>query len=379
MKDQGFDLREISNETEVTYLEIVWRRRTMRILSKFGMMILIGLAVAACSAGSDFGGPGGTGGGGGGDNTTPTLGITSVQKMGATAIPNPKAASKPSLTSKALPMKSRFAFGNGLAFAAPCAVDPTLFTTSFSVEGGKIWIKEAYAILDEVDFEVEPSAASPEIGPFALDLTHTDDNVGQAINLSVPAGNYTGVKFRIQRLEDAPAPILNVADPASFRSKLLDNASGRRPSLYIAGTLEATAGDSCKEFIFIADHRWEVRIPFRNAASGTTAVEAVFLFDLEKAFKSAMTASGATLQALIGEVGAGTNDNMGAQFLDGRTKDPDHGTPVAEAIAAAIPRSMKVFVQSAGSMDDNPKGTTLVDDSALRVSGDDNPSVSDLQ
>jgi hypothetical protein len=39
---------------------------------------------------------------------------------------------------------------------------------------------------------------------------------------------------------------------------------------------------------------------------------------------------------------------------------------------------MKIFVQSSGSMDDNPKGITLVEDNATRVSGDDNPSVSDL-
>jgi hypothetical protein len=351
----------------------------MKHFMKVGFIAMLGLA-AACSVGNDIGvgGTGGTGGGGA-DNTTPTLGITSVQKVGATAIPNPNSASKPLLISHLSTMKKGFQFGGMVAFAADCAVDRSLFTTSFAVEGGEVWIKEAYAILDEVSFETEPSAGSPEIGPFALDLTHTDDNVGQTIGMSVPAGNYTGVKFRIKRLDDAPAPILNVDDPVFFRSKMVDSASKRRPSLYIAGALEAAAGNSCKEFIFIADHRWEVRIPFRNAASGATAVEAVFLFDLEKAFKSAMIASGATVQALIGEVGGGTDDNMGAQFLDGRTKDPDHGTPIAEAITAAIPRNMKVFVQSAGSMDDNPKGTTLVDDGALQVSGDDNPSVSDLQ
>jgi hypothetical protein len=348
----------------------------MKISLKVWFMVMIGFTAAACSTGSDVGGAGG--GSGGTDNTTPTLGITSVQKVGATAIPNPNTALKPTWISLPSPMKGRFS-GKGIAFAAHCAADPSLFTTSFAVPGGKVWIKEAYAILDEVEFETAPSTGSPEVGPFALDLTNSDDNVGQAVGVSVPAGNYTGVKFRIKRLDDAPAPIFNVTDPASFRSKILDSSSKRRPSLYIAGTLEKTAGDSCKEFIFIADHRWEVRIPFRNTPSGTTAVEAILLFDLENAFKSGMTTSGADVQGLIGEVGAETTDYMGALFLDGRTKDPDHGTPIAEAIAASIPRSMKVFIQSSGAMDDNPKGATLVDDSAIRVSGDDHPSVSDLQ
>jgi hypothetical protein len=246
------------------------------------------------------------------------------------------------------------------------------------VEGGKVWIKEAYAVLDEVEFETEPSTDSAEVGPFALDLTNTDDNVGQAVSVSAPAGNYSRIKFRIKRMDDAPAAILNVTDTASFRSKLMNSSTKRRPSIYIAGTIHSSAGDLCKDFIFIADHRWEVKIPFRSFSSGATTVDAVILFDLESAFKSGMSSLAATAQSLSGEVGAGSVDHMGAQFLDGRTKDPDHGTPIAEAITAALPRNMKIFVQSSGSMDDNPKGITLVEDNATRVSGDDNPSVSDL-
>jgi hypothetical protein len=338
----------------------------MKMSFKFWIMVGIGLAVAAC---------GGTGGGS--SATTPTLEIASVQKMGATVIPNVNITSKPSLISAAFSKAGRFSLRTGVAFAAHCP-DPSLFVTSFDVDGGKIWIKEAYAILDEVEFETQPSTGSPEVGPFALDLTNTDVNVGQAINMNVPAGNYSSVKFRIKRVEDDASPILNVTDPASFKAKVLDNNAKRRPSVYIAGTIQATAGDACKEFIFIADHRWEVRIPFRSASASPAAAEAVLLFDLEGAIKSAMTASGGTALGLMGEVGAGAVDNMGAQFLDGRTKDPDHGTPIAEAITAALPLKMKVFVQSAGAMDDNPTGTTLMDDSAARVSGDDNPSISDL-
>lgn len=341
----------------------------MKIFLRFWVWVAIGSGIAGCGGGS---------GEGVASTTAPTLGIASVQKVGATAIPNLNVISKPSFISAAFSKAGRFPFGKGIAFAAHCP-DPSLFATSFAVEGGKVWIKEAYAILDEVEFETEPSADSPENGPFALDLTHTDDNVGQAITVSVPAGDYTGIKFRVKRVEDAPAPILNVADPVSFRGKLLDGASKRRPSVYIAGTMESTAGDSCKDFIYIADHRWEVRIPFRTASGGATAVDAVLLLDLEGVFKSAMAASGATVQTLMGEVGAGAVDNMGGQYLDGRTQDPDHGTPLSKAITAALPNNVKVFVQSSGVMEDNPSGTTLVDDSATRVSGEDNPSVSDLQ
>lgn len=336
----------------------------MKTFLKFWAMAAIGISLAAC----------GGGGGGGTNTTTPALGVASVQKVGATAIPNPDASSKPSVAS-VLMKGGRMVFEPGAAFAATCP-DPALFATSFAVQGGTVRIKEAYAILDEVEFETEPSTDSPEAGPFALDLTNTDDNVGQAINVSVPAGNYTAIKYRIKRVDDAPAPILNVTDPVSFRGKILDSAAKRRPSAYIAGTIEETAGGACTDFIFIADHRWEVRIPFQSGSAA--AIEAVLLFDLEGAFKSGMAASGATAQDLIAEVGTGTADNMGGVFLDGRTKDPNHGTPIAEAITAALPRNMKVFIQSSGAMDDNPEGTTLVDDSASRVSGDDHPSVSDL-
>lgn len=343
----------------------------MKGSTKFWVMAAIGLGLAGCGGGSD--GTGVTGP----VALVPTLEISSVQKVGATAIPNANAAAKPSLISAAFSKAGRFSFGTGFAFAAHCP-DPALFATSFDVEGGKVWIKEAYAILDEVEFETEPSTDSAETGPFALDLTNNDDNVGQAIGVSVPAGSYNAIKFRIKRMDDAPAPILNVTDTASFRSKLLNSSAKRRPSVYIAGTVQATAGDLCKEFIFIADHRWEIKIPFKNVSGGAAAVDAVLLFDLEKAFKTAMTTLGATAATLSGEVGAGTVDNMGAQFLDGRTKDPDHGTPIAEAITAALPRNMKVFIQSSGAIDDNPKGSTTIEDNATRVSGDDNPSVSDL-
>jgi hypothetical protein len=343
----------------------------MKASMKFWVMTALGLGLSGCGGGGDSGGVTGP------VILVPTLEISSVQKVGATAVPNANAAAKPSLISAAFSKAGRFSFGTGVAFAAHCP-DPALFATSFDVEGGKVWIKEAYAILDEVEFETEPSTDSAETGPFALDLTNNDDNVGQAISVNVPAGNYNAIKFRIKRMDDAPAPILNVTDAASFRGKLLNSSTKRRPSVYIAGTVQATAGDVCKEFVFIADHRWEVEIPFRNASSGAASVDAVLLFDLEGSFKTAMAGLGATAEGLIGEVGAGTEDNMGAQFLDGRTKDPDHGTPIAEAITAALPRNMKVFVQSSGTLDDNPKGSTLVEDNATRVSGDDNPSVSDL-
>lgn len=360
----------------------------MKTLLRFWMMIVIGLTIAACGGG---GSEEGSDGGGAGN---PTLGILSIQKVGATAIPNANVSSKPvfasNLFGKGWSLGPRQAF----AQAAPCVSDAP---TSFNVSGGKIWINQAYAILDEVEFDREPSTTtSPEFGPFALDLTNTDANVGEAITVDVPEGNYSSVKYRIKRIEDdVNQPIKNVENVGTFRGKLVGDPK-RRPSVWIEGVIgvgsESGGFTSCRTFIFVADHRWEVRIPFQNASAGLTASNAVLLFDLEGAFTAGMTASGATAQSLAGEVGGGAEDNMGAQFLDGRTKDPDHGTPIAEAVTAALPGNVKVFAQSVTAtrgFDDNPSvsdlvnstaptGTTVIDDSAVRVSGDDNPSVSDL-
>jgi hypothetical protein len=358
----------------------------MKIFLKFLGAAAIGLTVAACG--------GGGGSDGGSDTTVPTLGITSIQKLGATAIPKQNVSSKPVFASNFLGKGWSLGPRHAFAQATPCASDAPV---SFDISGGKIWIRQAYAILDEVEFNREPSTtASPEFGPFALDLTNTDANVGEAVTVDVPEGNYSSVKYRIKRVEDDPLqPIKNVENVGTFRAKLVGDPK-RRPSIWIEGVIgvgsESEGFSSCKDFIFVADHRWEVRIPFQSASVGSTAVNAVLLFDLEGAFKSAMSASSATAQSLTGEVGAGAEDNMGPQFLDGRTKDPDHGTPIAEAITAALPGNVKVFAQSATAtrgFDDNPSvsdlvnstaptGTTVIDDSAIRISGDDNPSVSDL-
>jgi len=338
---------------------------------KFWMIAAIGLSVVAC-------------GGGGSDGTTaPTLGISSVQKMGATAIPNPAAAAKPSFASNVLGKGVNWIFDKGVANAAavPCSAAAASF---FDISGGRVWISEAYAILDEVELKNEAAIDDAEFGPFALDLTDTDDNVGEAIQIDAPAGNYTGVRFRVKRVEDEATPILNVTDPAVFRSKVLDNGVKRRPSIWVKGAIgvgsEATSF-TCKDFTFVTDHRWEVTIPFKSASTGTTPVDAVILFDLEGAFKAMLTASNANARNLSDEVGQVLNQGseyMGTQYLDGRTKDPDHGTPLAEALTAQVPGNMEVFVQGAGTIDANPNGTTVIDDSATRVTGDDNPSVSDL-
>ena len=341
---------------------------------KFWVIAAMGLSVTAC----------GGGGSDGSSTSTPTLGISSVQKMGATAIPNPAAAAKPSFASNLGKGVNRL-FSGGIANAAavPCATNAATF---FDITGGKIWITEAYAILDEVELKNEAAIDDAEFGPFALDLTDTDDNVGEAIQIDAPAGNYTGVRFRVKRVEDEATPILNVTDPAVFRSKVLDNGVKRRPSIWVKGAIgvgsEATSF-TCKEFTFVADHRWEVIIPFKSASTGATPVDAVILFDLEGAFKSMLTAQGKAAQDLSNEVGQVPprgDEWMGPEYLDGRTKDgrDRHGSDLAVALTAQLPSHMEVFVQSAGTIDANPNGTTVIDDSATRVTGDDNPSVSDL-
>ncbi|MCG3117649.1 MAG: hypothetical protein LLH30_18425 [Candidatus Manganitrophus sp. SA1] len=365
----------------------------MKTLLRFWMMIVIGLTIAACGGG---GSEGGSDGGGAGN---PTLGILSIQKVGATAIPNANVSSKPVFASNLFGKGWRLGPRQAFAQAAPCVSDAP---TSFVVSGGKVWINQAYAIVDEVEFNREPSvAASPEFGPFALDLTNTDANVGEAITVDVSEGNYSSVKYRIKRIEDEAMPILNVSDAALFRSKVLDNNTKRRPSVWVEGVIgigsEAAGFSSCTSFTFVTDHRWEVIIPFSGGASSQPKpVDAVLLFDLSGAFNAALAGSSAeALSAEVGQCSAEVVDRgecMGSVYLDGRTKDERHGTPLAKIITGEFPKHTEVFAQSATAtrgFDDNPSvsdmvestaqaGTTVIDDSAVRVSGDDNPSVSDL-
>lgn len=369
----------------------------MRIPSRFWMMIAIGLAVAACDSG-----------GNGNDSTAtaPTLGITSVQKvekLGATAIPNSNVASKPVFASNLL--GKGWSLAPRQAFAAACPTTAPLF---FGISGGKIWVNKAYAILDEVEFNREPSTTpSPEFGPFALDLTNSDDTVGEAITIDVPEGNYSGVKFRIKRVDDnnddgvTPMVILNVTDSAAFKDLIMESKVKRRPSFWIEGVIEVDGSATCTPFTFVADRRWEVTIPLvGNLPAGSTTVDAVLLFDLEGAFKSGMGTSDAA--ALTNEVGLLSNHPdfkldhfMGSGYLDGRTRDESHGTPIAEAVAAALPKNMKVFIQSADAVrgfDDNlsvPEDRamvisnadpgTVIDNSAVRVGNDDHPSVETVE
>jgi len=346
------------------------------------------------------GGDGGSDGGGAGN---PTLGILSIQKLGATAIPNANAAAKPAFTSNFFGKGWRLGPRQAFAQAATCVSDAP---TSFAVSGGKVWINQAYAIVDEVEFNREPSSAtSPEFGPFALDLTNTDANVGEAITVDVPEGNYSSVKYRIKRVDDnnddgTPMVILNVTDSAAFKNLIMDTNVKRRPSVWVEGMIgigsEAAGFSSCKSFTFVTDHRWEVTVPFQSSSVGSTALDAVLLFDLSGAFNAALAGSSAeALSAEVGQCSAEVVDRgecMGSDYLDGRTKDERHGTPLAKIITGEFPKHTEVFVQSvtaARGFDDNPSvsdmvestapaGTTVIDDSAVRVSGDDNPSVSDL-
>jgi hypothetical protein len=367
----------------------------MKNVLRAWLLITIGLTFAACGGG----GEGGSDGGGAGN---PTLGILSIQKLGATAIPNENVSSKPVFAS------NLFGKGWGLgprqAFAQTSC--PVSAPTTFVIPGGKVWVNQAYAILDEVEFDREPSTTpSPEFGPFALDLTNSDDNVGEAITVDVPEGNYSGVKYRIKRVDDnnddgTPMVILNVTDSAAFKNLIMDTNVKRRPSVWVEGVIgigsEAAGFSSCKSFTFITDHRWEVTVPFQSSSAGSTALDAVLLFDLSGAFNAALAGSSAeALSAEVGQCSAEVVDRgecMGSVYLDGRTKDERHGTPLAKIITGEFPKHTEVFVQSvtaARGFDDNPSvsdmvestapaGTIVIDDSAVRVSGDDNPSVSDL-
>ncbi len=314
----------------------------------------------------------------GDSSSTPAANLGAINKIGVTAIPNSNATAKPVLARNFIEKGMNLLFNQNVANAAggTCSITAPIVET---IPGGTIEIDEAIVILDQVEAEQQNEAENgPKVGPFALDLLDNNPDAGETISMDLPAGNYKELKTDFKRIDDNP----NNTIPLAITTKLTGELK-RRPSVWIKGFLsDGTNVSSCKEFIFVTDHRWRIRVPFVNSFTDAgNGVDLVVVFRLVDALKDALTKNTADVTGLSAEVGAGTVDPMAAEagvdFLDGRTKDKDHGTALAEAWAAELPLNMDVFAQN---RDDNPNvdGTTLVDDSAARISGDDNPSASDL-
>jgi len=312
------------------------------------------------------------GGGDGPSGSEPTLGITSIERMGATAIPNNSIASGKLAFAKSFMNEMNLLFEDRLAHAVTTGVCPPIAHTSFGIKGGKICLEEVFIILDEVQFNTSPTSSgnldSLEVGPFGLDLLNTEPLISQFIDISVPPGEYANIKFRVKRIEDTPPPGSKIPD--LLRNTLFEPTVKRRPSVWIKGCIDdGTTPLSCKPFIFVTDRRWEETISF-NKFSGDT-LDAVLELNLEKAFNSALNSlpNGATATDLKNEIGGGAIDNMGPGFLDGRKKNKAHGTEIAELIADQLPLHFRILVQAAAVVDfENSVAGTIIDNSAKTVS-----------
>lgn len=316
---------------------------------------------------------------GGGSSTTSTaVSLGAINKVGATAIPNTNATSKPMLSRNFIEEGIGLLFSHNIANAAHTECQNNASPIVEAIEGGEIEIDEAIVILAQVEADLAGDVANdPKAGPFALDLLDNNPDAGESVTMTVPEGNYEKLKTDFKRIDDDGASGI----PPAIRNKLLDDATERRASVWIKG--DVAVGGVCTPFTFVTDHRWKLTIPFVKAFTDAgNGIDLIVLFRLVDALKDAIAkTSGADATTLVAEVGAGTVDPMGAAFLDGRTKDPDHGTTLAEAWASEIPLNTDVFAQNkdAVTLDDSTdSGSSMVDDSANRISGDDNPSASDL-
>ncbi len=314
-----------------------------------------------------------------GDSSTSSTAVNlgAINKIGVTAIPNQN-ATKPTIARNFIEKGISILFNQNIANAAHVECQNNNSSIVATIIGGEIEIDEAIVILDQVEADQQGDAVNDiEVGPFALDLLDKDPDAGETVTMTLPAGNYEKLKTDFKRIDDDDP---NSKIPAPITTKLLKSEDKRRPSVWIKGDLDVNG--TCTPFTFVTDHRWKLTIPFVKSFTGAgNGVDLIVLFRLVDALNDALTKNSENATTLVSEVGATTPDFMGAVFLDGRTKDPGHGTPLAEAWAAQIPLNMDVFAQNkdAVSLDDSTTtGASLVDDSATRISGDDNPSASDL-
>lgn len=342
--------------------------KRMTNMGRWLFACLLVIALAGCGeSGIGAGGGIGTGAAGGANDGSPTLGITSIQK----AVPPPK----PTQAKGWIDRGFGFLFGSPVMAQSAADCTPPDFKHTVPLSDGKIWITQAYLILDEIEFQVpnQPEADGPEIGPFAFDLTNTDGNVPQEIRPDVPPGNYSGMKFAIKRVDEFPAeqPI-NLGDHLSaFIKKIFDDTTKRRPSIWIEGVMQVMQVDNpapCNSFKFVTDQEWRVTFPFRTGVTiDPNRLDVVLFLDLPQAFKTA----GVTVAQLTDEIGKPSSDKpLGAGFLDGRMSDPAWGTVNARKVAAQLPKGLKLFEMAAGTFVTDPGVNTETDE---RISDDSGP------
>ncbi|MFQ5543765.1 MAG: hypothetical protein ACE5FY_05380 [Nitrospiria bacterium] len=268
---------------------------------------------------------------------TPTLGITSIQK------------NQGQLAAK------RFASVTALN------CDETA-VHQFNISGGSVWISQAYLIIDEIEMHLPNGTMEAHLpGPYAFDLTASDPDIPEDLELEIPSEDYTEIRFKINRF-DIDKPPRNLGDQLSaFILKIFDQEKKQRPSIWIEGwlreTTETIVPATCHSFTLLTDQTWLMEVPFLPGKTvNPTKVDLVFLSDLPGAFQ----ASGVTVSELISEIGqnGGTESSenpLGHNFLDGRLINAKKwGTPGAMKIAETLPQQFKVFTQEVGTFVGDP-------------------------
>lgn len=324
-------------------------------MKTLGAIFLISLLSFGC------GGAGTTPAGDG----SPTLGITSVQAGAGKPTPKPNFALN--LMNKGLGF-----FLDQPVLAAVCPTGGQTFPIDTgnldSGSGSRVWVSQAYLIMDEIEFNFGfpnlPRASDPQTGPFAFDLTNSDALVPERVTLDpikFPPANYDLAKFKIARLDNTIDPVdqrpINLGNHLNdfMRKLLLDTgstATSRRPSVWIEGIMRVGATGPCKTFTFFTDKlRQEETIfsstPLHQTVDPST-LDVVFFLDILQAFKD-MDNDPSFFQELELEI---VNDLGVPDLLDGRLEDNSplgFGTLRAQELATGILGQFQVWVQNPGT------------------------------
>ena len=223
---------------------------------------------------------------------------------------------------------------------------PSSAAHEITLRDGRVWITQAYLILDEIEFHLQGDATEGiSDGPFAIDLTGMDPLVPENIDHNIPPGRYVRTKFRFKQIDNTNLPRNLGDDLEAFEEMFL--GGGAQPSILVKGSMKKDGRDNnCHSFMLITDLDWRLTIQFLPEKTvDPSKQDIVFLADLPAAFQT----SGAAISDLIDEIGR--NVQLGGGFLDGRLIE---GTPGAKAVAEKIPEHFQVFTQAAGTFKGDP-------------------------
>jgi hypothetical protein len=267
-----------------------------------------------------------------------------------------------------------FLFGRPVLAApvpGPCPTNDPSFpiVIDLNTSQSKIWVSQAYLIMDEIEFNfsISGTAPSPQIGPFAIDLTDSDDNalmVPESITIDpniIPPANYDLARFKVARLDGTITPEdrrpVNLGvnlDP--FMAKLFVDGSAttdRRPSIWIEGFMRVgSLTTTCSPFTFFTDDFQTKVITFTPPVTvDPNQLDVVFFLNIRKAFEN--LDSPTFFQDLESETG---ENIFGDDFLDGRLRATDSfgvplGTPQAKLLANELLNQFNVFSQGSGTFD----------------------------